>query len=414
MASQACGLDFGTSNSTVGVGGSLLALEGASFTLPSAVFWESDGGAPRFGREAVSAYLDGEDGRLLRGLKSTLGSGLIHERTRIGNRAVAFREVLSRFLAAMKQRAEAQVGQELTDVVMGRPVHFVDDDPEADTLAEGTLGEIAREIGFRNVVFQFEPIAAALDHESRLTGEELVVIVDIGGGTSDFSVVRVGPERAKRADRNADILANDGIRVGGTDFDRSFSLAEVMPELGYLATTRNGAGLMPRHYYLDLATWHRINTLYAQNVMADMKALRFEIDDPEKLDRMIAVLDGRQGHAVAMEVERAKIALTTEEATRLQLRQMTGGGNPMATRPRLETALEPAIDRIVARLDQVLHLAGVGRDDIGTVFLTGGSSALPMLSARVAQAFGNARLARGDDLASVGTGLAIDAARRFG
>lgn len=414
MPAVACGLDFGTSNSTLGVAGRLVPLEGDSVTLPSAVFWDADGAPPRFGRAALAAYLEGEDGRLLRGLKSTLGSGLVQDRTRVGSRSVSFREVLARFIGQMKTRAEHAVGAELTRVVMGRPVHFVDDDAAADLAAQQVLEDIAREVGFAEVAFQFEPIAAALDYETTVTTEELVLIVDIGGGTSDFSVVRVGPLSAGKADRSADILANDGMRLGGTDFDRQFSLAEVMPDLGYLSPTKGGEGTMPRHYYLDLATWHRINTLYSDRVMADMKALRHEIDAPEKLDRMIRVLDGRQGHALAIAVEGAKIALSGAEGTRLMLRPVTGGANPVATRERLDAALAASMDRVAARIGQVLAMAGTAPDQIATVFLTGGSSALPALRQVVAQALPAARLARGDDLASVGTGLALEAARRFG
>lgn len=414
MSPTACGLDFGTSNSTLGVAGHLIALEGGSVTLPSAVFWESDGTPPRFGREGIAAYLEGEDGRLLRGLKSTLGSGLIHERTRIGNRAVSFREVLGRFLRHMKSQAEAVTGSELRQVVMGRPVHFIDDDAEGDRAAQAVLAEIAQEIGFAEVSFQYEPIAAALDYEQTVTGEELVLIVDIGGGTSDFSIVRVGPAHAAKAERAGDILANDGIRVGGTDFDRAFSLAEVMPDLGYLCPTKGGQGTMPRHYYLDLATWHRINTLYSAQVMSDMKALRHEIDQPDRLARMIHVLEHRNGHGLAIEVEKAKIALSDAEAVRMMLKPLTGGPNPMATRARLEEALAAPLTRVRDRIGLVLEQAGIGADRIGTVFMTGGSSALPKLRADVAAVLPGARMARGDDLASVGTGLALEAARRFG
>lgn len=414
MKTVAAGLDFGTSNSTIGVSGRLLPLEGESVTLPSAVFWDADGGPPLFGKAAIAAYLEGEDGRLLRGLKSTLGSGLIHDRTRVGARAVSFREVLSRFVQEMKRRAETHCGAAITQVVMGRPVHFVDDDTEADKAAESVLAEIAKEVGFSDVSFQFEPIAAALDYETSVTSEELVLIVDIGGGTSDFSIVRVGPKAARQADRSSDILANDGMRLGGTDFDRQFSLAEVLPDLGYLAPTKGGQGTMPRHYYLDLATWHRINSLYTDRVMADMKSLRHEIDHPERLERLIRVLENREGHALAIEVEQAKIALSRAEAVRLSLAKITGGVNPVVTRAKLDAALSGAMDRIGNRITEVLRMAGVSADAISTVFLTGGSSALPMLAQQVQATLPQARLARGDDLASVGTGLALEALRRFG
>lgn len=416
MTRVACGIDFGTSNSTVGLvdagGARLLALEDGSATLPSAVFWQTEGAPPLFGRAAVAAYLEGDEGRLMRGLKSTLGSGLIHDKTAVGGRAVSFREVLGRFVGHLRA-AQVAAAPEVSSVVLGRPVHFVDDDAAADAAAEAVLAEIARDCGWREVAFQYEPIAAALHYEQTAAREEVVLIVDIGGGTSDVSVVRVGPGRAELPDRSADILANDGIRAGGTDFDRLLSLAEALPHLGYLAPTKGG-GTMPRHYYLDLATWHRINALYTARTASDLKALRLAAERPELVDRMMRVVDGRHGHALAMRVEAAKIALSDTDAVRLPMADLTGGPNPVLRREGFEAAVEGPIARIGALLARVLLDAGVPADAIGTAFLTGGSSQLPILRATVQAALPGAAIATGDMLGSVGTGLALEARRRFG
>ena len=416
MTPPACGIDFGTSNSTVALadtsGARLLLLEDGSPTLPSAVFWQTEGAPPLFGRAAMAAYLEGDDGRLMRGLKSTLGSGLIHEKTSVGGRAVSFREVLARFIGQLRAAQQA-AAPGLDRVVLGRPVHFVDDDPAADSAAQETLAEIARTCGWTDVAFQFEPIAAALHYEQAATQEELVLIVDIGGGTSDVSVVRVGPGRANLPDRSADILSNDGIRVGGTDFDRLLSLAEALPHLGYLAPTKGG-GTMPRHYYLDLATWHRINALYTTRTASDLKALRLLADQPDRIDRMIRVVAGRHGHALAMRVEAAKVALSGAENTRLLMSDLTGGPNPVIPRKGFEAAVEAPIARVHALLTRVLDDAGLTPDRIGTVFLTGGSSQLPILKATVSAVLPQAAIATGDMLGSVGLGLALEARRRFG
>jgi hypothetical chaperone protein len=410
------GIDFGTSNSTVGLadaaGARLIALEGDHVTLPSAVFFP-DEGAPVFGRAAMAAYLEGEEGRLMRGLKSTLGSGLVQERTAVGGRAVAFRDILQRFIAHLRGRLDA-AHPGLTQAVFGRPVHFVDDDPAGDAAAQAMLEEIAHACGFREVAFQFEPVAAALDYEQQLSAEEIVLVFDIGGGTSDMSVLRLSPARARAPDRAGDILANGGIRVGGTDFDRLLSLAEVMPHLGYLSTTRGGQGTMPRHYWQDLATWHRINALYTPRVTADIKALWQEADHPDRLARMRHVLAHRHGHALAMQVEGAKIALSGDEAARLSLSTLSGGPNPVARRDRFEAAVAAPVARIRALIDTTIAAAGLIPDRIATVFLTGGSSQMPLLRATLAEALPSAKLATGDMLGSVGTGLALDARRRFG
>src|SRR3984893_13683390 len=260
-----CGLDFGTSNTTLGtIGGRepiLTALEAGQNTIPSAIFYEVDG-AVLIGRKAIAAYVEGAPGRLMRSLKSVLGTSLIDETTRLGRQRTSFRDVIAYYLGAVKRRAEQATGRELCDVVHGRPVHFVDNAPDADRQAGRNLREIAREIGFDNVTFQFEPIAAALDYERQISREAVALIADIGGGTSDFSIVRLSPERHRRTERKDDILANDGVRIGGTDFDRYLSLGVVMPLLGYRSAMKRAGLDVPSGYFHDLATWANINRMY--------------------------------------------------------------------------------------------------------------------------------------------------------
>ena len=170
-----CGLDFGTSNTTLGtIEGDapvLAELEAGETTIPSAIFYEVDG-AVLIGRAALTAYVEGAPGRLMRSLKSVLGTSLIDETTRLGRERTSFRDVIAYYLGAVKRRAEQTTGLELRDVVHGRPVHFVDNAPDSDRKAEETLRQIAREVGFDDVTFQFEPIAAALDYERQISVEE--------------------------------------------------------------------------------------------------------------------------------------------------------------------------------------------------------------------------------------------------
>ena len=196
-----CGLDFGTSNSTlgrIGAGGQpdLLALEGDSRTIPSVLFFGFEDDTLHFGRAAIAEYVSGADGRLMRSLKSVLGTALYGDTTRIKARRLGFGEIIGSFVGEVKRRAERELGDELTQVVMGRPVHFVDDDAAADAEAQSQLEAAVRAQGFEDIAFQFEPIAAALDYERQVNSERLALIVDLGGGTSDFSVVRVSPERS--------------------------------------------------------------------------------------------------------------------------------------------------------------------------------------------------------------------------
>ncbi|RBL66552.1 heat-shock protein, partial [Pseudomonas sp. MWU13-2625] len=149
-----------------------------------------------YGRAALASYIDGFDGRLMRSMKSILGSPLAETTTDLGDgSAIAYTEIIARFLTHLKRKAEARAGAPIGRAVLGRPVFFVDDDPRADRLAQDQLEAAARSVGFMDVQFQYEPIAAAFDYESRQQAERLVLVADIGGGTSDFSLVRVGPER---------------------------------------------------------------------------------------------------------------------------------------------------------------------------------------------------------------------------
>ena len=262
-----CGLDFGTSNSTLAVApgnaaARLVPLEGGRPTIPSTIFFDFDADRTLFGRAAVAEYISGTDGRMMRSLKTILGSSLTEEKIRVKKRIVSYLQIIGSFVGELRQRAQTDIGYELDSVVVGRPVHYVDDDPLADRQAQQQMESTVRSKGFRHIEFQYEPIAAALDYEQQVTREEVGLVVDLGGGTSDFSVVRVSPRRAAAGDRQSDILSTAGVHVGGTDFDRLLSLKSVMPALGYQTPTADGKRPLPSSPYVDLATWHRINQLY--------------------------------------------------------------------------------------------------------------------------------------------------------
>jgi hypothetical chaperone protein len=412
-----CGLDFGTSNTTLGTIGDrepvLTVLEGVETTIPSAIFYEVDG-AVLIGRGAIEAYVDGAAGRLMRSLKSVLGTSLIEETTLLGRERTSFREVIAYYLGAVKRRAEQAADRELRDVVHGRPVHFVDEQPEADRKAEQTLREIAREVGFDEVTFQFEPIAAALDYERQISGEEIALIADIGGGTSDFSIVRLGPARRDTFDRSADILANDGVRIGGTDFDRQLSLGVVMPLFGFGSAMKRPGLDVPSRYFHDLATWSNINRMYEPRVIADIRQVRQEAREPDLLDRLVRVVDEQRGHTLAMEVEEAKIALSDARHAEIPLEWIAPGLGAAITRPDLVSHTRQLAERIGARIKLCLAQARLSAEDIDAVFLTGGSVRLAHVRKAVTKAVPSARIVEGDTFGAVGKGLTLEALRRYG
>jgi hypothetical chaperone protein len=412
------GIDFGTSNSTVGVmeGNEprLVALEENHVTMPSAIFFNFEDDQTYFGRRAIADYAANAEGRLLRALKSVLGSSLIHEKTRVKTRQMAFSEIISGFLGHLKARLDLHAGESVERVVLGRPVHFVDENADADRDAQDQLEKAAREQGFKDIAFQFEPIAAALDYERSVNREELALIVDIGGGTSDFSIVRVSPERARAVDRKDDILANRGVHIGGTDFDRLLSVAHLMPELGYGTPTRDGKRNLPVSYFVNLATWQRIHQLYTPKAMSDLRQIRYEAERPELVERMIDVVQQRQGHALAGKVEQAKIDLTDQPLSTIDVRLSDETLNIPVTRAELDETIAIAVGRIVDVVGQTLHDAQVPAERITTLFLTGGSTAIGLLRQSICDLSPSASVVNGDVFGSVGLGLTLDARRKFG
>ena len=414
---SACGLDFGTSNTTVGIGSpagpALVTLEDGKVTIPSAIFYAVDG-STAVGREAIRRYVDGYDGRLMRSQKSVLGSSLIEEVTQLGKHRLRFREVIAGFLGTVKRRAEAEAGHELREVVHGRPVFFVDDNPAGDRQAEESLRKIAEKIGFAEISFQYEPIAAALDYEQQVRQEELALIADIGGGTSDFSIVRLSPERHRKSDRTDDILANDGVRIGGTDFDRQLSLNTLMPMLGHKSAMKRAGLIVPGAYFHDLATWSSINRMYRSTTLRDIREIRREAAEPALIDRLLKVVESRRGHTIAMEVEAAKIALSDEASARLDLSWIESGLGVDIDRRGLAGHTLSLAERIAARVATCLAQAGLTAAAIDAVFLTGGSTRLAHVRDAITAAVPAARIVEGDTFGSVGTGLAIEAGRRYG
>ena len=405
------GLDFGTSNSAMafsaGAASQALALEGTATTLPTAIFFNAEDRSTHIGRDAIAQYLSGTEGRLMRSLKSLLGSPLLQEQTLVNGRQLSFQDIITGFLSELRERALQQLpAQSRVDrVVLGRPVHFDDDDPVRDALAQRTLEQCARAAGFENLSFELEPIAAALDYERRLTRETRVLVVDIGGGTSDFSVLRLGPQRAGAASRHDDILATSGIHLGGTDFDQRLNLAQVMPLLGLRHIGPSGREV-PSAVFHDLATWHLIQWRYSARALREAQALRSDYSELALHDRLMRVLQQRLGHRIANEIELAKIACSDSGGEAfVQLSDIAAGLAVNLTPQAMEAQLQDALARIVACAQECARRAGVAGQGLDALYLTGGSSALAPFRSALQQAFGPVPLVSGDRFGGVAAGL---------
>jgi len=415
---RAAGFDFGTSNSAIGIvkgnAATLAAVEGAATMIPSAVFFDfADHDKPHYGRDAIDAYVNGNEGRLMRGLKTILSTSLINERTMLSKRAIALTDVIAMFARHLRLKAEDAVGAPLDAVVHGRPVRFVEGDDAADARAETTLAALARQAGYADVSFLYEPVAAAAQYEQSVTREEIVLVADIGGGTSDFSIVRIGPGRDRSSDRRDDILANTGVRVGGTDFDRNMSVAAVMPMLGLGTELVEKQLPMPRSIFDDLAWWPTINHCYTPKVLREAHEIHRLAVERDKTTRLLAVLSKHLGHRIAFAVEEAKIELTVSETTEIALAFVEAGLNAPATRTGFDEAIAAEMTRLRLSIWNCLALADIDADAVDTIFMTGGSSLVPAVEAVVRDEIPNAAVKRGDDFLSVALGLTLEAQTRY-
>ena len=426
-----CAIDFGTSNSAIaipradGPGMRLVELEPGHQTMPTAVFsfvegrHDADGPPRAFGRAAVAAYVEGAEGRLMRSMKSILGSGLIDQTTDVGGgRGVKYADILAGYLKRLRNSAlAAGAAAPLNHLVLGRPVFFVDGEPARDAAAQASLEAAAHAVGFNDVHFQFEPIAAAFDYESQISDERIVLVADIGGGTSDFSIVRVGPDRMKRLDRRDDILANHGVHIAGTDFDRHIELASILRELGYRSHGPERAGSpareVPSGVYFDLATWHLINTVYSPGRVSELRAMKSFYGNPVHHQRLMTVIEDHLGHELAARAEGAKIAVSGGGDTEIDLSLVERGLSvPLSEKVAVES-LDADINRIVQAGHETVAQAGLKPEQIDALYFTGGSTGLRLLADRISAGFPAAAAVRGDRFASVATGLGLHAARLF-
>ncbi len=441
MPSTYCAIDFGTSNSGIALpvahspGGAvrLLEIEPGRPTMPTAVFYAVEALAAHaqplrlYGSAAIAAYVEGTEGRLMRSMKSILGSTLADRRTDLGaGHSVAYLDVVAGYLRHLKQRAEAYLGSPIAQVVLGRPVFFVDDDPQRDAKAQAALESAARSVGFDEVQFQYEPIAAALDYEQRATTEQVVLVADIGGGTSDFSLVRIGPDRRSHIERRDDILANHGVHAAGTDFDRHIELACILPTCGYKSLGPAGhrqrgqrAREVPSRVYFDLATWHLINTVYVPQRVSELANMRAFYGDTRLHDRLMTVVTQRLGHALAAQAEHAKIDVAdggdapVTRVVHVALDAIEAGLTAEVTHQRAMDSIAVDLDRVVAAARETLRQAGLHPDDVDVLYFTGGSTGLSPLTQRLAGVCPAATLVRGDRFASVAQGLGVHAQRTF-
>lgn len=409
---QVCGLDFGTSNSAIALAtGEVLRLEHEARLSRSVLFFPEDTLDVLAGGPAIERYLEDNAGRFIQSMKTWLPSSTF-TRTQIRNRTLLLEELIAVFLRSLRARAGEVLGSELTEVVMGRPARF-STDPKADAFAQDRLHKAAQLAGFREVSFVIEPIAAALTYEATLERDELVLVADFGAGTSDLTLMWLGPGRRVKGDRRVDVVASSGVYVGGDRFDAAIMKYKLLPYFGQGSTYEVGFKRMPIPTYVlgRLLSWNEMSLIRERSTRELIDQMLKTSDSKPAIEALHDLVMYNLGYRLYRAIEQAKIELSTKPKATIVFDDERIHVEEKITRAEFDRFCRPLIDELEACTDELL--ARAPKDlKIDSVFLTGGSSQLPSVRALFARKFGEGRLRTADAFTSVAEGLgrAADAA----
>jgi hypothetical chaperone protein len=432
------GIDFGTTNSSVALteGDAPVQLArfpflgGETASFRSVLYFEefkTPAGVKRThsltGPAAIERYLESEEkGRLVQSLKSHLTNRQLTG-TEIFGRRHKLEEILSRLIGDLRKQAESQFERPIRRAVVGRPVQFVGAESEEDNqFAEARLREAFALGGFEQIEFELEPVAAASAYESTLDREELLLIGDFGGGTSDFSLLRAGPEVRRRGRTSGDLLGDCGVGLAGDAFDARIVRKLVSPALGSNSEARSLNKLLPAvpaWIYANLERWHYLSFLRNNNVREILKSARIRAVEPEKIEALIGIIDEDLGYQLHQSVQKAKFELSHAESTEFRFRDTPHSHASIdlhipVRRAEFEGWIAEDLVSIERCVDTLLRNAGVEAREVDRVFLTGGTSFVPAVRRIFASRFGEDRIRAGNEFTSVAHGLALRAVEVFG
>jgi len=423
---RAIGLDFGTTNSAIALATPAEAVL-ATFqdgnrqttTFRSVLYFDPEELTPTrkpratAGPEAIRSYVQaGMRGRLIQSLKSFLASPRFGQTTIFGAR-YTLEDLIATIIAQLKEAAEAQFGTLGPHVVVGRPAHFSGAEDEAgDALALNRLQTALEQAGFTQVEFVLEPVAAAYQYEQQLDHDELVLIADFGGGTSDFSLMRLGPAARQRGQRSNDILGTDGVALAGDTFDSRLVRHLIAPQLGFGSHYQSMFDKVlpvPAWLYEHLERWHYLSFLKTPKTLDTLQQLCFQALEPQKIEALLHVVEADLGYALFQAVESTKCALSAQAASALVFDEPPAVITAQVQREAFETWIDRDIEAMAHCIDRLLSRCGVAAGDVDSVFLTGGSSFVPAVRRFFTHRFGAARLRGGEELTAVAKGLALSA-----
>jgi len=368
------------------------------------------------GPEAIERYLDAEEkGRLIQSLKSHLSSRSLTG-TEVFGRRHRLEELTTRIVSDLRKQAEEQFMHPVRRATVGRPVRFVGaESEEEDDFAVSRLHEAFIAAGFEEVTFELEPVGAAFAYEATLARDELILIGDFGGGTSDFSLLRVGPGIRSRGRRPEDLLGNTGVGVAGDAFDARIVRKLVSPALGSNSEARSLNKILPAvpaWIYTHLEHWHYLSFLRTNNVREILKSAQLRALEPEKVESLIAVVEGDLGYQLHQSVQKVKYELSHKESAEFAFRDGAPGASTVelripVTRAQFESWIGEDLAAIEHSVDVLLRSTGTNAGEVDRVFLTGGTSFVPAVRRIFTDRFGRDRIRGGNEFTAVAQGLAL-------
>ncbi len=404
-----CGLDFGTSNSALALpSGEVLAIDAAASEprlFRSVLFFPEGERETYAGAEAIARYLDDGEGRFLQSIKSHLRSASFTA-TQVRGRTMKLEDLVALLLRKLRERGEALSGGALHEVVLGRPAVF-STDPKLDALAEGRLLRAAEQAGFAKVRFLIEPIAAALAYEAQLKRDELVLVADFGAGTSDLTLMRLGPSRRDRADRRPDVVASSGVYVGGDKFDAAIMKHKLLKHFGAGTTYRETGQRIriPTHVVNKLLSWHEMSFIRERMTQELIQQMLKTSDNIPAIEALHDLVMHNLGYHLFRAIEAAKVKLSTASEARVQFDDARIHLDVKVTRAEFERFSAPLLDELSGCVDELLAGPAKAAGHIDAVFLTGGSSLIPSVRQIFAERFGEGRLRSADAFTSVAEGM---------
>ena len=424
MTTVAIGIDFGTTNSSIARATNTGKVELAHFpymgeltaAYRSLLYLEQmkQRGINTIkswsGPDGIEHYLSADQkGRLIQSLKSFLSNRSL-QGTDVFGRKYTLEELIARILKDLREKAASQFGVPILKAVVGRPIRFVGaETEEEDCYAENRLRKAFKIAGYESVQFEFEPIAAAHYYESTLDHDELILIGDFGGGTSDFSLVRAGPSIRRRGRSAADLLGNVGVAVAGDSFDAKLIRHLMSPALGAGTDMRSMKRLLPipSWIYGKLERWHHLSFLRAKDVMDLLSRIKTDAIEPQKIAALIHLIKEDLGYQLHQSVQAVKYDLSNNPAAMFRFHDGVVDVTARVERSSFEAWISEELKQIESCLDSLLRVSGVHPRNVDAVFLTGGSSFVPAVRRIFTTRFGEQRIRTGNQFTSVAWGLAL-------